>query len=133
MVTRWVLAGSVFLVVGCTTGPTPSPLLVSASVDPYAVPAVVELLATNQSNRPLYLSSCIQEEQQSKTGSWAPLANGMCATTTEQLRVGPGATDSTLVATFFRSGTYRIGVYYGTDSSGTRVGESFSNSFAVAQ
>ncbi len=133
MVTRGVLAGSVLLVVGCATGPTQSPLLVSATVDPYATPAFVQVLATNQSNRPLYLSSCLQQEQESKTGSWVPLGNGMCASTTRRLRVAAGATDSTLGATFFATGTYRVGVYYGTDSSGSRAGESFSNSFGVAQ
>ena len=133
MITRCLPAGIVLLLVGCATGPTSSPLLVSASVDPYTVPAVVQVLATNQSNRPLYLPSCIQEEQRSTKGSWVPLGNGMCASTTELLRVAPGATDSTLSATFFATGTYRVGVYYDKDSSLTRAGESFSNSFGVAQ
>lgn len=133
MVTRWVLAGSVLLVVACATGPTSSPLLVSASVNPYSVPALVELQATNQSNRPLYLFSCLQEEQESTSGTWAALGNGMCAATTETLRLAPGATDSALSATFLITGTYRVGVYYSTDSSGGRLEESFSNSFGVAQ
>lgn len=133
MITQSLLAASVLLLAACATGPTSSPLLVSATVDAYAVPAVVQVLATNQSNRPLYLPSCIQEEQQSTTGSWMPLGNGMCASTTVLLRVAPGATDSALSATFFATGTYRVGVYYDKDSSGTRAGESFSNSFGVAQ
>ena len=133
MMARWALAWCVLFTAGCATGPTSSPLLVSASAGQYEVPAVAQVLATNQSDRPLYLFPCIQVQQQSTTGSWVSEANGGCSSTTVLLRVAPGATDSALSATFFTSGTWRVGVSYGTDSSGARSGESFSNSFAVVQ
>jgi hypothetical protein len=59
MLTRWVLAGSVLGVLGCATGPTPSPLLVSSTSNTFVPPTPVGILATNRSDRPLFLEPCL--------------------------------------------------------------------------
>ena len=90
------------------------------------------MVATNQGDRVLYLFPCVEEEQ-SSAGSWNQIVNPECSPSSILHRLARGAADSAFVGLFSVPGTFRIGVSYGTDSSGTKSGEAFSNSFAVVQ
>lgn len=135
MIARWILAGSVVLVVACATDPAASALVVSSTANQYVLggPMPIEVLATNTTDRPLFLLPCAAEQRQSAGGSWQGIPNGACTAVDILMLVNPGATD-TVPAFVGQAGTYRIGIRYASDSSLTaHADQSFSNSFAVVQ
>ena len=135
MIKRGVVAGSLLLAAGCLTGPTPSPLLVSSNSTRYVLGAPIELLATNVSDRPLFVYSCMFPEE-FEGGEWQDDPHFMCNSTAHFIRLSPGATDTTAmtwVGLLLGPGTYRIPVSYSTDSSFANSRGSVSNRFAVVQ
>ena len=120
--------------VGCATDPTPSALLVSSTSNTFVPPATVEIVATNRSDRPLFLKPCLGEQRRSAGGSWQGIPDGACTAVDALALVKPGATDSIPMPWLSTPGTYRIAVSYTTDSSfSASAKQSLSNSFDVVK
>jgi hypothetical protein len=98
------------------------------------LPAPVEVLATNTSDRSIFVPPCIQHQRLSANGSWQGEPNPACAAIDALFLVKPGATD-TIGAPFISApGTYRVVLFWASDSSfGAPFSEAFSNSFTVVQ
>jgi hypothetical protein len=133
MTARLVLAGSFLLAVGCVTGPTSSPLVVSSTANQYVLPTSIQIVARNHGDAPLFLNPCFDMEQRLAGGSWQNIGPlGVCVYGAMWV-LQPGLSDTSEAYFISAPGIYRVGISYATDSLFTHQKVSFSNEFSVVQ
>ncbi len=146
MVARSALLAALLVAASCTTGPQPSPLVITTDRTSYSFAAggsaTVVTTAANDGQSGLYVSECNGSSPTwllavRVNGQWQMPVNPTCfvgvngIASAPEYRVGPGTatTDTTLFTT---AGTYRWELYSSPDSGVMTKQLSVSNTFVVS-